>query len=61
MVCVDLATGFGDRVAVTVVVGAGIGLGVAVVGSTLSFLELVPLWPEDVGKCKACSPARVYH
>jgi hypothetical protein len=60
-VCVWVAGDLSDGVALTVVVGARVGLGVAVVESTVSksvaLLPMVALLPEDVDKCKACSPA----
>jgi hypothetical protein len=60
-VCVCVAGDLSDGVALTVVVGVRVGLGVAVVESTVSksvaLLPVVALLPEDVDKRKACSRA----
>jgi hypothetical protein len=57
-VSVDLAVGFADEVSLTAVAGVGVGLNVAVVGSTPcsvaeSIAESVARLPKDADKHKA--------
>jgi hypothetical protein len=63
-VCVCVAGDLSDGVALTVVVGPRVDLGVAVVGSTVSksvaLLPRVALLPKDAGTRMACSRASEY-